>query len=175
MTIFSVCSIAMIVLIFFRKGSLRLRTEKTSPKWWKNRTWGGWSNYRGYSLCKYNNLEMTIFRSELENEISVVLETGNWKPGFWNPGLKTLILSCLAKKQWLTEKFKTWLWLLSLVENQWVTITNYWENLKLNLRFEARFTGFNFQALTQIELENPKKAIFWFTMIFYFQVYYISL
>ena len=28
-----------------------------------------------------------------------VLETGNWKPGFWNPDLKTLILGCWAKKQ----------------------------------------------------------------------------
>ena len=37
----------------------------------------------------------------------------------------------------------------------------------MNLRFEARITGFNFQALTQTEFENPKKAIFWFTMIFY--------
>ena len=55
MTILSVCSIQIIVLIFFRKGSLRLRTEKASPKWWKNRTWGGRSNYRGYSLCKFNS------------------------------------------------------------------------------------------------------------------------
>ena len=147
MTIFSVCSIAMIVLIFFRKGSLRLRTEKTSPKWWKNRTWGGWSNYRGYSLCKYNNLEMTIFRSELENEISVVLETGNWKPGFWDPGLKTLILSCLAKKQWLTEKFKTWVWLLSLVENLKTNNQQLLRNkLKLELEFEV-----NLRLETQIE------------------------
>ena len=34
----------------------------------------------------------------------LVLETGNLKPGFWNPGLKTLILGCWAKKQELTEK-----------------------------------------------------------------------
>ena len=54
-TILSVCSIEMIVLIFFRKGSLRLRTEKASPKWWKNRSWRGWSNYRGSSLCKFNS------------------------------------------------------------------------------------------------------------------------
>jgi hypothetical protein len=33
-----------------------------------------------------------------------VLETGNWKPGFWNPHMKTLILGCWAKKQQLTEK-----------------------------------------------------------------------
>ena len=151
-TILSVCSIEMIVLIFFRKGSLRLRTEKASPKRWKNRTWGGGSNYRGYSLCKYNNLEMTIFRSELENEISVVLETGNWKPGnwkpgFWNPGLKTLILSCLAKKQWLTEKFKTWVWLLSLVENLKTNNQQLLRNkLKLELEFEV-----NLRLETQIE------------------------
>ena len=45
------------------------------------------------------NLEMAIFGFDLENEISVCRETGNWKPGFWNPGLKTLILGCWAKKQ----------------------------------------------------------------------------
>ena len=33
-----------------------------------------------------------------------VLETGNWKPEFWNPGLKTLIFGCWAKKQELIEK-----------------------------------------------------------------------
>ena len=51
-----VCSIEMIVLIFFRKGSLRLRTEQKACCWWKNRNWGGWSNYRGYSLCKFDRL-----------------------------------------------------------------------------------------------------------------------
>ena len=40
------------------------------------------------------NLEMAIFGCDLENEISVCRETGNW-----NPGLKTLILGCWAKKQ----------------------------------------------------------------------------
>ena len=33
-----------------------------------------------------------------------VLETGNWKPEFWNPGLKTLIFGCWAKKQELIAK-----------------------------------------------------------------------
>ena len=27
-----------------------------------------------------------------------VLETGNWKHGVWNPGLKTVCLGCWAKK-----------------------------------------------------------------------------
>ena len=45
------------------------------------------------------NLEFRISGVTWKMKYQFVLETGNWKPGFWNPGLKTLILGCWAKKQ----------------------------------------------------------------------------
>ena len=36
--------------------------------------------------------------------IKCAIGTGNRKPGFWNPGLKTMILGCWAKKQKLIEQ-----------------------------------------------------------------------
>ena len=59
--------------------------------------------YRHTGLFKVN-LEMAIFEFDLEIKYQFVLETGHWKHGFWNPGLKTLILGCWAKEQLLIEK-----------------------------------------------------------------------
>ena len=64
------------VSAFWSKFSLNLSTENDACSWRFNSKPGN-----------------SYFR------VWPVLETGNWKPWFWNPGLKTLILRCLALKQ----------------------------------------------------------------------------
>ena len=57
-----------------------------------------WRSLTHSGLFKVN-LEFTISGVTWKMKYQFVLETGNWKPEFWNPGLKTQILGCWAKKQ----------------------------------------------------------------------------
>ena len=101
------------------------------------------------------------------------LETGNGKPGFWNPRKITLCNFRLLMQRAifdLENSLKPWVSVLMLVENQRLTISNCWEKrkklkLKLKLKYEVnlRFETRKPNRPNDKNVENLNTQEYWFS------------